>query len=241
MAYKMKYRTNQNRRERKDFMKCIIPEFVEVLIHQIIFLKRVYPDVIYKKRRMFNLPVMMSRQPWVNDYISKVTQQMKTNIDERRAIVIYSVNVIFSRDGKGYQRFRVKLPNLTNIEFDSLGYEPSDFREKLEQHLSNILLRLAEVVAGLKEEEEGRDREWWVELTSTQEGLSKMMKRTKAFCLAEDGKYRTRGKVILPVYAFSDPLIITLHIETDKAEALVHEKPVEEKVESDEDMFAEYY
>ena len=67
----MVFRSSRERSERREFLKNITAELIEVLIHQIIYYKRIYPDRIFCKRRMFNLPVMMSKQPWVNDYINK--------------------------------------------------------------------------------------------------------------------------------------------------------------------------
>ena len=74
----MVFRSSRERRERREFLKNITAELIEVLIHQIIYYKRIYPDRIFCKRRMFNLPVMMSKQPWVNDYINKGKRSFKS-------------------------------------------------------------------------------------------------------------------------------------------------------------------
>ena len=94
--------TNRQRREMKAFLKNILGEFIEVLIHQIIYLKRVYPDCIYEKRRRFNVPVFMSKQPWVNDYITGVVEQIKESITEwtkkKVVVAITSVSVVIARN-----------------------------------------------------------------------------------------------------------------------------------------------
>ena len=148
--------SNRQRREMKLFLKNILGEFIEVLIHQIIYLKRIYPDCIYDKRRKFNVPVFMSSQPWVNDYITGVVEDIKKNISDKKAVAaITSVSVIIARNSVGYQKFKLRMPlKLKDVWYEDLGYQTHDFREKLERLFSDTLLRLCEVVAGLKPESE---------------------------------------------------------------------------------------
>ena len=54
-----------------DMTKDILTEFIEVLVHQVLHLRDLYPASIFKKHRKFNMPVQMSVQPWVNEYIEK--------------------------------------------------------------------------------------------------------------------------------------------------------------------------
>ena len=115
-----------------------------------------------------------------------VTENIKTHIDERKGRVIFTINVVTSKQGRGYQRFRLKLPQMQNIDFDSLGHEPHQFREKMEEEVSNMLLRLAEVMAGMKEEKDEEEKDWWVEITATALSLEKMMERSKVRSLIID-------------------------------------------------------
>ena len=58
-----------NKKEEEVYLD-IFCEFLEVLIHQIIFLRDLYPVSIFEKRRKFNMPLNMSVQPWVSDFIN---------------------------------------------------------------------------------------------------------------------------------------------------------------------------
>ena len=129
----------------KTFLKNILGDFIEVLIHQIIYLKRIYPDQIFVEKRRFNSPVMMSIQPWINDYIESVTEDIKKNIHDRKAYRIYRVNVIFSRRGRGYQKFKLKLPKLDECWYEDLGYGIRELRRKMDHDVPNMLLRLTQV------------------------------------------------------------------------------------------------
>ena len=139
------FRTNKIRRQEKEFLRTIVAELVEVLIHQIIYLKRIYPDQIFVEKRRFNSPVMMSIQPWINDYIESVTEDIKKNIHDRKAYRIYRVNVIFSRRGRGYQKFKLKLPKLDECWYEDLGYGIRELRRKMDHDVPNMLLRLTQV------------------------------------------------------------------------------------------------
>ena len=60
-----------------------------------------------------------------------------------------------ARNGKGYQRFRLRMPRkLKDVWYEDLRYKTHEFREKLERLFSDTLLRLFEVVAGLKPEQQ---------------------------------------------------------------------------------------
>ena len=74
-------------------------------------------------------------------------------ISEWKAVAITSVSVVIARNGKGYQKFRLRMPRkLKDVWYEDLRYKTHDFREKLERLFSDTLLRLFEVVAGLKPE-----------------------------------------------------------------------------------------
>ena len=57
----------------KDYAKIVVREFIEVFLHQIVYLKRIYPESIYCRRRKYNMSVMMAEHPLVRRYIKKVT------------------------------------------------------------------------------------------------------------------------------------------------------------------------
>ena len=140
------FRTNKIRKQEKEFLRTMVGELVEVLIHHIIYLKRIYPDRIFVEKRRFNSPVMMSIQPWINDYIESVVEDIKKNIHDRKAHRIYRVNVIFSRRGRGYQKFKLKMPKLDECFYEDLGYGCIELRKKMEHDVPNMLLRLTQVL-----------------------------------------------------------------------------------------------
>ena len=71
-----------NKKMDEDFLKIILVEFIEVLIHQIIKLERIYPDGIYGKRRKYNLAFFMSEHPAVNKFIKEITEGIKKKLSD---------------------------------------------------------------------------------------------------------------------------------------------------------------
>ena len=71
-----------NKKMDEDFLKIILVEFIEVLIHQIIKLERIYPDGIYGKRRKYNLAVFMSEHLAVNEFIKEITEGIKKKLSD---------------------------------------------------------------------------------------------------------------------------------------------------------------
>jgi len=55
-------------------------ELVEVLIHQVIYLRDIYPKSIFSKKKKYKTPLMMCEHPWVNDYIQKTIASIEAFI-----------------------------------------------------------------------------------------------------------------------------------------------------------------
>ncbi|KAK3931832.1 Mitotic spindle assembly checkpoint protein MAD2B [Frankliniella fusca] len=49
----------------------ILVEFLEVSIHQLLFLRNLYPPTIFVLRKMYNIPVQVSKHPGLNQYITE--------------------------------------------------------------------------------------------------------------------------------------------------------------------------
>ncbi|KAJ1528682.1 hypothetical protein ONE63_007076 [Megalurothrips usitatus] len=55
----------------------ILIEFLEVSIHHLLFLRNLYPSSIFVLRKMYNVPVHVSKHPGVNQYITEVLQSAR--------------------------------------------------------------------------------------------------------------------------------------------------------------------
>ena len=134
---------------------------------------------------------------------------------------------------------------LKDVWYEDLRYKTHDFREKLERLFSDTVLRLFEVVAGLKPEPEEEEREWWVVMTTAKRsGRRAMMRRSKDWCRPDSSQYSRADKSLVPVMAFRDPLPFHLYIEACQEDAIINqqeEEVVEEEEEEEEDLFAWYY
>ena len=67
-----------NTKKDNDFYGEVFVEFIEVLIHQILYIRDVYPRSIFEPRKKFGLPLQMSQHPWVNSYIASTLGSLKS-------------------------------------------------------------------------------------------------------------------------------------------------------------------
>jgi len=194
---------------RKDdtFYVDIVMEFVEVLIHQVIYLRDVYPASIFVTRRKFNLPLHMSQHPLVNEYITKVVASLKKYLSKPDADVD-SVDIVVSASGGHVDRFRLEFGNLAALKSSNSASVRSDqFMVELEMTLASLLLRLAQAIASMSSTQEERD--WWVELGTTEQGAMRLMEG-EVWCVAESDK----GGDIIPVMGVQKPFKMQLYVET---------------------------
>lgn len=55
----------------------VVIEFLEVSIHHLLFLRNLYPASIFVPRKMYNVPVQVSKHPGVNEYISESLRSVR--------------------------------------------------------------------------------------------------------------------------------------------------------------------
>ena len=186
----------------EEFLKTMLVEFIEVLIHQIIKLKRIYPDGIFGKRRKYKLAVFMSEHPSVNQFIKEITEGINEKLSDPEAD-IEGVVLVISRGNKIDQKFRMTFPGFKSVKIatdpDPEVDTETDLMESLDLNFASVLLRLAEVMKDQKREageEDGEKREWWVQVEST------VPEQTDS------------GGVVLSVFDFEEPFPFQLDIET---------------------------
>ncbi|PSN52358.1 hypothetical protein C0J52_06715 [Blattella germanica] len=55
----------------------ILLEFLEVAIHNVLFIRNVYPAAIFVRRKKYGVPVQMSVHPYVNEYITECLKAVR--------------------------------------------------------------------------------------------------------------------------------------------------------------------
>lgn len=111
----------------------ILCEFLEVIIHNILHVRKLYPDSIFVKRKKYGVVVYRSIHPQLNEYITECLKAVKFHAKEKLLrkllICIVSSEIV-------YERFVLEVLSLQNtIEKDPLYI-------KLEQNLRDFCLKL---------------------------------------------------------------------------------------------------
>ncbi|KAJ1984935.1 MAD2 mitotic arrest deficient-like 2 [Dimargaris cristalligena] len=74
----------------------LLNDFVEALVHQVIYSRHIYPPTLFEKKNRYGIPVFMSRHPALNSYISHsikdVDRLVKTGVLNKLFIMILDSN-----------------------------------------------------------------------------------------------------------------------------------------------------
>lgn len=70
----------------------ILIEFLEVAVHNILYVRNIYPPSIFVRRKKYGVPVQMSTHPYLNEYI---TECLKTIRDLLQKNEVRKVTVTF--------------------------------------------------------------------------------------------------------------------------------------------------
>ena len=89
-------------------------EFLEVSINNILYHRKLYPDEIFEKKKLYGTAVNISKHPELNEYIKNVLTCVKKLIDLEENNV-KSVNLIFlnSKD-KPIEQYVFRLNQVKN-------------------------------------------------------------------------------------------------------------------------------
>ena len=198
-----------NQEKSKEFFRDVFVEFIEVVIHQVVFLMKIYPDSIFVNRRKFNIPVKMSNHPWVNNYIDQVLETFKKNVESDN-IDFDNIDIVVSNKTRDFRdKFRIEFNKLNS---DILRIPI--YLHRIEMNLASIVMRLSSAVTSLQvDTREEEEREWWVEVSTVVGGARQLM-QDKEWCLAETETVQTKN--IIPVMAVNIPFKLQIYIETSR-------------------------
>jgi len=182
-------------------------ELVEVLVHQVIYLREIYPKSIFAKKKKYKTVVMMCEHPWVNDYIQKTIGSLEAFLRGQEPN-IDSIILIMSEEGSVKEKYFLDL----DIQSIVQGISPNDeFLVDLQMAFVTMILRLNQVASDMKVS--SKDIDWWIELGTTQTGALKLAKSLEWGLSSSLSTSQFNG-FVLPVMAIDKPIKLQLYIET---------------------------
>ncbi|KAL8557041.1 hypothetical protein ACS0TY_004492 [Phlomoides rotata] len=198
----------------QDEIAQIVIEFLEVAITSVIFLKGVYPNGAFERRRYMNLVVHKARNPQLNEYIHSAVNGLIPFVTKD---LVDRVAVIFFDDGNvPIERlvFRLNVNQLYNSKVEQADMEFSlrSFLIKLpvSEPLSKVLPRNCrwEITAyfhSLPQSSTSKDTEMWI---------------------PSDAKQWQQPPVIIPIKSMiSKPLGLQLYTEHPTSPSSPKNKP----------------
>ncbi|PVF92574.1 DNA-binding protein [Serendipita vermifera] len=120
-------------------------KFLEVCIHTILFVRRIYPTELFTKRKIYDAPVYQSRHPDLNKYISGAVKSVGDELV--RGTVERVVLVIRDRENIAIERFLFNFSGFISIPEDAdwqkwQNIESAMTAPVLAQYFRSFLIRL---------------------------------------------------------------------------------------------------
>ncbi|KAH8340566.1 hypothetical protein KR059_001263 [Drosophila kikkawai] len=123
-------------------------EAMEVLMHHILYSRGVYPAQIFKKRRLYNTPVLVSIFPPLNKYLASVLKSARYLL-ARQELLCLEV-IIYQKDNEPLESYQLQVVSLENP-----GSKDPNLME-YEQQLRSAIYKLSERVKHLPRLSHGR-------------------------------------------------------------------------------------
>jgi mitotic spindle assembly checkpoint protein MAD2B len=84
-----------------------ILEFVEVVVHNVLYIRKLYPEHAFERRRIYEVSAYMARQPELNEYIFETVKGVQPWVEAglfRKAVL-----VVLDEHGTPYERHVIEL------------------------------------------------------------------------------------------------------------------------------------
>lgn len=122
-------------------------EWLEVFINSILYIRNVYPESIFRKRRIYNIPVNASIFPPVNDYIRSVLQSARYLLTEDK---LFRLEVLIYKNTNEKDQTKQETIESYCCEFLTLTKDDRDsYLFDFEDNVKSALLFLEERVKNL--------------------------------------------------------------------------------------------
>lgn len=89
-----------------DLVSNIVCEFLEVAIHNVLYLRKLYPDAIFEPKRKYGVVVYYSRHPELNDYIIQCLKAASFHLKRNQ---LRSVFVCFHIDEQLVEKYNFDI------------------------------------------------------------------------------------------------------------------------------------
>ncbi|KZS96077.1 DNA-binding protein [Sistotremastrum niveocremeum HHB9708] len=126
-----------------------IADFIEVAIHNILYVRHLYPADLFVRRKRYEVPVFQARHP---DLISYISGAMKAVAAEMKLGHVEKVIVVLKKnDNVAMERFIFSIQNMLTLDDWDLdqSVEEAMTSQKLGQYFRAFLVKLAMIESSL--------------------------------------------------------------------------------------------
>ncbi|XP_076456278.1 mitotic spindle assembly checkpoint protein MAD2B-like isoform X2 [Babylonia areolata] len=114
----------------------ILSEFVEVVIHSVLYCRGIYPQGVFVRKRKYNIPVQVCLHPDVRQYVSGVCSCLRTLLLQG---AVRRVDIVLTSPlSHPLERFVLDIGQVSS----DVSVKDDQFLLRLEQSLRALLLKL---------------------------------------------------------------------------------------------------
>ncbi|KAF7347663.1 Mitotic spindle checkpoint horma domain-containing protein [Mycena venus] len=167
-----------------------ITEFIEVGIHQILYVRQIYPADLFIRRKKYDTPVFQSRHPALNDYISgavkAIGEQLLTGNVEKVVVVIKD------KEEVPLERFLFSVENVIQVEAfnKDTSVEDAISAAALGQYFRGFLVKLNMIESQLGQMYLGDDVSFTIAIELKADNVPATKDKACFFCLVTISRYR---------------------------------------------------
>lgn len=148
-----------------DDIGAIHVEAIEVVLNHILYVRGVYPEQIFKKRRIYNTPVFIVAFPALNSYLANVlrtVQQLLQNPAQQLKLEV----IIYGNDPEHMESYLLEMQPVQS------DHTQDQYLMEYEQQLSAALYKLADRVKHLPKL--GQNAKFKVHIHTTQTAFTQL-------------------------------------------------------------------
>lgn len=171
-------------------------DFLEAAFHHILYLRRVYPEGVFKQFKKFRVPVGRAEHPWIQSYIAEHVEAIRDlGINN-----VHRIDMVISIRSKEVESFALELGNSdlsSKASFQDINDAEESFRA--------MILRLGAEVCDIPVPDHDESSTFSFKIHSKKEYVDQVSK----WCLASTTP--TPGsKSLTPIFGMSKPFCLQL-------------------------------
>ncbi|XP_043484571.1 mitotic spindle assembly checkpoint protein MAD2B [Leptopilina heterotoma] len=195
----------------------ILLEFLEAAFHQILYYRKIYPDSIYSRRKLYGIGIYVSEHPDLNEYLKNVLNSLRELLKDDISCVKAVQMTFFNKERIPIEKFVFDI-----LDLKASDKEADPYFLKTEEALRTICLKISTTESYLKPlPENSTFRVNFLTFESSHIGLSENANFADFPWIVDDSDIELKNQQLLPLKTIkTDCLNLQMYAIEDKLSKL---------------------